>query len=211
MLSGALLATLGLGCPARPSHRNPSRFAALPPAHTLLTGAVPCGESHEVAAGGQLVKRATDFRAMTVARFDKRLSRIGAGTPPINRDNCRELTSDSAEHPADWSSPRMPEILRELVQMAAADAVLVPVVSSVYRCDQGRRGWPWGEPAYQSDQGQLDCYEAELTVAAYLFDRDGTVLWKGVHRYDLDEAPDVAEMVDVLVRQAPIGDAAPLR
>ena len=111
-----------------------------------------------------------------------------------------------------WNSPEMPEILRELVHLSGADSVLVPVVLADYQCDRGgNEAWRWGEPAYQADTGQVDCYERELSLMGYLFGEDGTVLWKGVHRYELTEAPDLAKLVEVLVRQAPLGAPAPLR
>lgn len=201
-----------VGCHEPVSHRNPSRFASLPPAKTLLTQAVRCGESHEVAAGGMLVERATDFASMAKDRMDGRIDRIGASAPAISKSHCAALLADSATHPADWNAPQMPDPLREVVHLSGADSVLVPVIASVYLCERGGAGrWPWGEPAYQSDRGEVDCYERQLTLVGYLFGEDGTVLWKGVHRYDLDEAPDLGKLVDRLVRQAPLGAPAPLK
>ena len=207
----ALALTLA-GCTEPTSHRNPSRFASLPPARTLLTSTLRCGESHEVAAGGMLVKRATDFSAMAVVRLDARLERIGDSAPAIPRRYCASLVDDGATHPSAWHSPEMPEILRELVHLSGADSVFVPVVITDYRCDRGGdEPWFWGEPAYQSDSGQVDCHERQLSLIGYLFGQDGTVLWKGVHRYDLTEAPDLAKLVEILVRQAPLGAPAPLK
>lgn len=200
------------GCTEPTSHRNPSRFASLPPAKTLLTAALRCGESHEVAAGGMLVKRATDFGAMAVARLDARIERIGDSAPAIPRRYCAGLVDDGATHPSAWNSPEMPDILRELVHLSGADSVLVPVVTAEYRCDRGGNDpWRWGEPAYESDRGEVDCHERELSLIGYVFGEDGTVLWKGVHRYELTEAPDLAKLVEVLVRQAPLGAPAPLK
>lgn len=200
------------GCTEPTSHRNPSRFASLPPAKTLLTAALKCGESHEVAAGGMLVKRATDFGAMAVVRLDSRIERIGASAPAIPRRYCAGLVDDSATHPTAWNSPEMPEILRELVHLSGADSALVPVVTADYQCDRGgNEPWRWGEPAYQADGGQVDCYESQLSLMGYLFGEDGTVLWKGVHRYELTEPPDLGKLVEVLVRQAPLGAPAPLK
>ena len=89
-------ACLVVGCTEPTSHRNPSRFASLPPAKTLLTAALKCGESHEVAAGGMLVKRATDFGAMAVVRLDARIERIGDSAPAIPRRYCAGLVDDGA-------------------------------------------------------------------------------------------------------------------
>lgn len=201
------------GCTEPTSHRNPSRFASLPAAKTLLTGALRCGETHEVAAGGMLVKRATDFGAMAVVRLDARLERIGDSAPAIPRQHCAALTDDSAIHPSAWNSPEIPDILRELVHLSGADSVLVPVVTADYQCDRrgAGEGWRWGEPAFESDRGRVDCYESELSLIAFLFAEDGTVLWKAAHRYELTEAPDLGKLVEILVRQAPIGAPAPLK
>ena len=208
-----VLATFTLiGCTEPTSHRNPSRFASLPAAKTLLTAAVRCGESHEVAAGGMLVKRATDFGAMAVVRLDARIERLGPSAPAIPRRHCAALLDDGAMHPSAWNSPEMPEILRELVHLSGADSVLVPVVTAEYQCVRGgNQPWIWGEPAYASDRGRVDCHESELSLIGYLFAEDGTVLWKGVHRYDLTEAPDLGKLVEILVRQAPVGAPAPLK
>jgi hypothetical protein len=206
-----LLVLLAAGCPEPTSHRNPSRFASLPASKTLLTGAVKCGESHEVAAGGLLVRRATGFSVMAADRVDARVSREGESAPALSRDHCAELLSDNARHPSDWKSPRVPKILKELMHLSGADSALVPVVTSTFRCDRKGAVWPWGEPAYESDKGTTNCHEEELVLIAYLFAQDGIVLWKAVHRYELTEAPDLGKMVGVLIRHAPIGGAAPLR
>jgi len=208
----ALVTSVLGGCNQPASFRNPSRFTSLPPGRTLLTSALRCGETHEVAAGGMLVERATDFGAMAVVRLDARIERIGDSAPAIPRRYCASLVADDATHPRDWNAPKMPDILHELVHLSGADSVLVPVVTSQYECNRGGKGtWSWGEPAYQSDRGRVDCHESELSLIAYLFAEDGTVLWKGVHRYELTEAPELGKLVDLLVRQAPVGTPAPLK
>lgn len=189
-------------CSAPKSHRSPT-FSA--PPTTLLTSAVACLEAVEVAAGGEIVRRATGFGPQAVQRLNTRLARLGPATPALPSSHCFELMSDQAADPRDWKSPAPPEVLRELAEMTGAASVLVPVVASRFHCDQ--TSWRWGEPSYENETGRVDCHEDVLTFAAFLYAADGTLLWKAVHPHALRDPPDLDALADALILEAPLGEA----
>jgi hypothetical protein len=199
------------GCQTQTSHRSPTFAGADAPSPTLLTGAVECLEKADVAAGGQLVRRATDFGTYTVQKLNLRVARVGDSAPALPSSNCAELTSEHATSVADWHSPPMPKVLFELIAISGAESAFVPVVTTRMECGKKPGAWIWGTPAYESETGDVDCHEAEIALIGYLFDKNGALLWKAVHRYQVDEPPDAAVLAEELVRQAPLGKPAPLR
>jgi hypothetical protein len=201
---------LGVGlvaCSAPASYRSPTFTTA--PATTLLMSAVPCLESLDVAAGGEIVRRATGFGPLAVQRVNGRLARKGAASPSLPPSHCLDLTSEQAADPRDFNHPPAPAVIRELAEMSGADSVLVPMVASRFACDAA--SWRWDQPAYENESGRIDCHEHALTFAAFLYGADGALLWKAVHRYEVAHVPDLAEMAETLLREAPLGAAAPLR
>jgi hypothetical protein len=199
------VASLGLvACGGPSSHRSP-RFSEAPK-KTLFTSAVPCLEAVEVASGGEVVRRATGFGPLAVQRLNTHLARRGAATPAVPTSFCIDFTSDQAADPRDFKNPPAPPVLRELAEMTGADSVLVPVVASTFRCD--KTTWRWGEPAYEHESGRIDCHEDTLVYAAFLYAADGALLWKAVHRYELKEPPELAELAETLLFEAPLGEAA---
>jgi hypothetical protein len=203
---GLLLA----GCGQPTSHRSPAFQGAPTPKPTLLTGAVPCLDSAVVVAGGQLVRRATGFGKEAVQRVNNRVARIGQTAPALPSSVCRDLTSERAKSSTDWLAPEAPSILVELAQMSGAQTVFVPVVRSEMECGRKTGPWWWGKPAYEDDRGDVDCVETKLTFMGYLFDAQGSVLWKAVHEHEVREVPDSAKLANELMFEAPIRQAVPL-
>ncbi len=200
-----------VGCAGTSSHRNPV-FAESPPlSPTLLTSAVPCLSQAVVAAGGQLVRRATGFGSEAVIKLDLRVARAGATAPSLPSSHCVELTSAQALDPTDWHNPKPPPILAELAQMSGAAAVFVPIVLSEMTCGTKPGPWRWGRPVYEDDRGDVDCVESKLTFIGFLFDAQGGVLWKGVLEHDVVDVPDAAALADELMVEVPLGTPAPLR
>lgn len=198
------------GCEGPSSHRSPAFSSVEAPTPTLLTETVPCLDKAVVAAGGQLVRRATAFGEEAVLALNMRVARQGDTAPSFPSSSCSELVSPNAQDPGDWLSPKAPAILAELATMSGAQAVFVPVVKSTMACGSKPGPWPWGKPAYEDGRGDLDCVETRLTLIGYLFDAEGAVLWKAVHEHVVDEPPDLATLANELLLEAPIGEAAPL-
>lgn len=205
-MRGAVLTMVLVGCaPPMTSHRNPAYPDAVET--TLLLTPTDCFESVEVASGGEHVRRATDFGALASQRYNLRWARIGEVAPGIPQGLCRELTSEQAEHPTTWNAPRMPDVVKDLFAMTDVASVLVPVVSNEIVCaEKGDAPWIWGEAAYEDERGLVDCHESHLTFSAFLYGRDGQLLWKAVHRHTLEGPPDPDELAWLLVQQAPIGE-----
>lgn len=199
------------GCTGHTSHRSPALGATQVPEPTLLTGTVACLDSAVVAAGGQLVRRATGFGVEAVQRFNNRVARIGDTAPALPNSLCLDLTAERAQSPVDWTAPRAPDILVELAAMSGAQTVFVPVVQSKMTCGSKPGPWLWGKPAYEDDRGDLDCVESTMTFFGYLFDAQGNVVWKAIHEHEIDEVPDAAQFANQLMREAPINEAVPLR
>lgn len=200
-----LLSVALVGCAAPTSHRNPAHPE--PVATTLLLTPTECLASVEVAAGGEHVRRKTDYGSLAAQRFNLRWSRLGEVAPALPKTICREFTGEAARHPVTFDAPEMPDVLADLFAMADVESILVPVVSNEIACaEQDDTTWIWGEPAYEDERGLVDCHESHLTFSAFLFGRDGTVIWKGVHRHALDGPPDPDELAMPLIEQAPLGE-----
>jgi hypothetical protein len=207
----AACVVLLVGCQPHTSHRSPTFASAEAPTPTLLTSAVECLERADIAAGGQLVRRATDFGTYTVQKLNLRVARVGETAPALPSSLCTELVSEHAQSPNDWRSPPMPKVLHELIELSGAESAFVPVVSTRMECGDKPGSWVWGQPAYESETGDVDCHEATITLMGFLYDKNGALLWKAIHPYEIDEPPDGAALAEELVRQAPLGKAAPLR
>ena len=206
----ALAAVVTVGCGDTTSYRSPSFSSNNAPAPTLLTGTVECLDSAVVAAGGQVVKRATGFGKDAVQRLNNRVARFGDTAPALPSNVCLDLTSDRARSSTDWLEPKAPSILIELATMAQAQSVFVPVVHSKITCGTKPGPWRWGKPAYEDDRGDLDCIESQLTFMGYLFDPEGNVIWKSVHEHEIREVPDSARFANELMFEAPITQAVQL-
>lgn len=210
LLCIAVLASLVGGCEGTLSHRSPAFSSERAPTPTLLTEAVPCLDKPVVAAGGQLVRRATAFGEEVTLALNMRVAREGDTAPSFPSSLCSELSSPNALDPGDWLSPKAPPILMELAAMAGAETVFVPVVTSTMACGRKPGPWRWGKPAYEDARGDLDCVETQVTLIGYLFDAQGSVLWKAIHEHPIDEPPEAAALANELLRDAPLGQAAPL-
>ncbi|MEM9696092.1 MAG: hypothetical protein AAGA56_26345 [Myxococcota bacterium] len=207
-----LAVMLGLGCAeAQTSFRNPTSGEA-PPATTLLTGPVACLQKVEVAAGGEHIRRATDYANLAVQRLNLRVARKGDVAPAISDTHCRTLLAAESRHPEVWTRPAMPRVVRDLFEITAADSLLIPFVTNDFSCGPKQEGgWSWGEPAYEDERGLVDCHESMLTFGAYLFTRDGKLIWKAIHRYEVERPPDPDEMSFTLIGQAPLGEPVSLK
>jgi hypothetical protein len=212
LIAWAVLPLL-VGCGSQGSlsrRHNPLFENQPPPEPTLLTAAVACLESHDVAAGGQRVRRATGFGALAVQSVNRRLARIGDGAPAVSQSFCRELTSPNAADPNDWTQPAMPPILSELLTMSGAGSVIVPVVRSRMKCDRKPGTWRWGEAAYSDESGQVDCHDDEVVFGAFLYNANGVLIWKAFNVYALDGPLDTAAAAEELLVEAPVASALSL-
>jgi len=205
-----LMLSLGLGCAPSLGRLNPAVDPDTSIAPTLLTATVSCLDSHQVASGGARVRRATAIGPDVVQSLNRRLARIGDGTPPMPQSLCRQLTSPNAADPDDWSHPPMPPTLTRVIEMSGAQSVMVPVVHSTMRCEGKSRSWRWGEPAYSDEGGSVDCHEHQIALGAFVYDRSGRLFWKAYDIHKLSAPLDAAAAADELLRGIPVSDAVPL-
>ena len=143
-----LLTTL-TGCASTAGHRSPFFSQPEAPAPTLVTSAVNCLASRDVAAGGKLVRRAARFGEHTVHRLNEKLEPRAPRVLAMPRSLCAELTSEQAAYPEDWSTPSAPSQLKEMLALSGARSMFVPVVASKLSCTGERHKWRWGEPIYE--------------------------------------------------------------
>jgi hypothetical protein len=198
------LAAMCTACAGAGGHRSPFFTQPKAPAPTLVTAAVDCLASRAVAAGGRIVRRAARFGEHTVLRLNERLEYKALRVLSLPRSLCGELTSDHAAYQEDWSSPSAPPQLKEMLALSGGRSLFVPVVGSELSCTGDSGQWRWGEPVYEDERGEVDCREAELVLAAYLFGADGTLLWKTFQRHPISSPPDEMALVHDLVESAPI-------
>jgi len=204
------LAATCTACAGTAGQRSPFFTEPEAPAPTLVTAAVDCLASRDVAAGGKVVRRAARFGEHTVLRLNEKLERRATRVLPMPRSLCTELTSEHAAHGEDFTNPSAPPQLEQMLALSGGRSLFVPVVASKLRCTTEANEWRWGEPIYTDERGEVDCRETELVVAAYLFGADGALLWKTFQRHAISTPPDEMALADELVESAPIDWTAEL-
>ena len=196
------------GCWSGRSSRNPRLAPGQAiPSPTLLIGAVSCLGGDD-AAGGRIVTSAAGYGAMAIDSTNAQLLKLGQVMVPFHSSLCAELLSSAAIDADDWKHPAAPPAIALLAKELGAGSVLVPAVTTKQKCTRGV--WSNGQMV---ETGTAECRESEITMTAYLFAADGTVLWKSLSHVAIGplERPDFASGAQKLLGDAPIQSAVQIR
>lgn len=123
--------------------------------------------------------------------IDAHLRGVGPVLPAFEGRVCDGFFAPEARDDEDWSAPRPPPAIRELLRKYGAQSVLITAVENGWQClSEG--------PATTS------CRENRLEMVAYLFTADA-VIWKSAWQLNIaHETPDVGSGVMKLLTGVPI-------